>query len=128
MEKKKLFLTESTESGRLGVVAPSQILEIKSTGQVGIGGVAFFTAEEEAELDVKRLLKASNSANVVALDGRWMVTGPENQDGTGWTLCEADEDGRCIQCWADINTRAQAMRVFDAMRHFDMVEPLHGGA
>ena len=74
-------------------------------------------------MDVERLLNASLSANVVALDGRWMVTGPEYEDGTGWTLCEADENGRCIRCWADINTRGQAMRVFDAMRHFDLVEP-----
>ena len=74
-------------------------------------------------MDVKRLQKALVCADVVALDGRWMVTGPENEDGTGWTLCEADEEGRCIRCWGDINTRAQAMRLFDAMRHFDLVEP-----
>ena len=73
-------------------------------------------------MDVKRLLKASVSEDVVALDGRWMVTGPDNPDETGWTLHEIDNEGACIQCWADIRSRGMAMRVFDAMRHFDLVE------
>ena len=79
-------------------------------------------------MDVKRLLKASASEDVVALDGRWMVTGPDYPDGTGWTLLEIDEEGACIQCWGDLKHRDMAMRVFDAMRHFDLVEPPHGGA
>lgn len=74
-------------------------------------------------MDVKKPQKASASADVVALDGRWIVTGPNNPDGSGWTLCEMDDTGACIQCWADVRTRAMAMRVFDAMRHFDLVEP-----
>lgn len=73
-------------------------------------------------MDAKTIKRIATHPEIVAIDGRWMVTGPNNPDGSGWTLCETDDEKACIQCWAEVNTRAMAMRVFDAMCHFDLVE------
>lgn len=41
------------------------------------------------------------------LVGRWMVTGPEFEDGSGWSLC-IHEDGKCQRCVATFSDQADA--------------------
>lgn len=67
----------------------------------------------------------ANDTSIAAMDGRWFVTGPWEMDGTGWDLCEQDpkDPGACIQCWAHIQLRSMAMRIFDAMVNHDLTNP-----
>ena len=85
------------------------------------------TIEHEAlslENDLEAFKARAEHTDIVAINGRWMVTSPARHDGAGWMLCEVNENGVCIQCWADISARGRAMRVFDAMVHLDLVEPV----
>ena len=46
----------------------------------------------------------------VAYVGRsWMVTGPEFEDGTGWSLCYHAGTGKCQKCVATFQHRNDAM-------------------
>ncbi len=39
--------------------------------------------------------------------GRWMVTGPNYPDGTGWSLCQ-QVDGKCQRCVAEFSLQDDA--------------------
>lgn len=41
--------------------------------------------------------------------GNWLVTGPECEDGTGWSLCRADDEGKCDRCVASFDRKADAL-------------------
>ena len=44
------------------------------------------------------------------LFGRWMVTGPDFEDGSGWTLC-LHVDGKCQRCLAEMNRQEDALAI-----------------
>lgn len=43
------------------------------------------------------------------IKGRWMVTGPDFEDGTGWSLC-IHKGGKCQRCVASYVSQRDAYR------------------
>ena len=50
--------------------------------------------------------------------GRWMVTGPDFEDNTGWTLC-LHVDRKCQRCLAEFNLNDDAVSVASLLHAAD---------
>lgn len=50
--------------------------------------------------------------------GRWMVTGPDFEDQTGFSLCE-HKDEYCVRCVASFHHRPDARKVARLLHAFD---------
>ena len=48
------------------------------------------------------------------IKGRWMVTGPDYPDGSGWSFC-IQHNGKCKRCVATFHKRVDAIH---AAKHF----------
>lgn len=53
--------------------------------------------------------------------GRWMVTGPDCEDGSGWSLC-AHKDGKCQRCVASFDRQEDAEHAA-RLRHLAEEQP-----
>lgn len=50
--------------------------------------------------------------------GRWMVSGPENPDGSGWSLCLLAKR-KCVKCIASFRDRQDALKACRLYYGFD---------
>jgi len=47
--------------------------------------------------------------------GRWMVTGPEFEDGSGWSMCQHENDKcqKCVASFSDEDDATETARILD---------------